>query len=53
MRKIQTATKNVVLLLLFYIEKIIFYWKTYLQKLSLYCFTCVTVSSCDRLLEMQ
>ena len=42
MRKSKTSTTNIFLLLLFYKEKIIFCWKTYLEKLIFlhlcYCF---------------
>ena len=50
MRKSQTITKNIFLLLLFYIEKYMFYEKTYFAKLSLYCYICITVFSHDKLL---
>ena len=42
MRKRQTTT-IFFLLLFFYIEKFIFCQKTYLEKLSLYCYICFTV----------
>ena len=55
MRKSQTTTINIFLLVLFYIAKFIFckliYWRftfgnfvnLYLEKLSLYCYICITV----------
>ena len=53
MRKSKTSTTNIFLLLLFYKEKIIFCWKTYLEKLIFlhlcYCFFFLR----GRLLEMQ
>ena len=39
----QTTATNIFLLLLFYIEKIIFCYKTYLEKFSLYWHICITV----------
>ena len=50
MRKSQTAA---FLLLLFYIGKLIFCWKTYLKKPSLYSYIGIAVFSRGRLLEMQ
>ena len=50
MRKSQTT---VFLLLLFYLGKFIFCETTYLEKLKLYCYICITVFSRGRLLEMQ
>ena len=52
-RKNQTATINIFLLLLFYVEEFIFYLKTFLKKLTLYCYVCITVFSRGRLLKIQ
>ena len=43
MRKSQTTTTNVFLLLRFDIEKFMFYSETYFEKLSLYCYIYITV----------
>ena len=43
MRKSHTTTINIILLLLFYIEKFIFCQKSYLEKVSLYCYICATI----------
>ena len=42
MRKRQKITINIFIPLFFYIEKIIFYYKTYLEKPSLYCYICMS-----------
>ena len=34
---------NIFLLLLFYLERFIYCSKTYLEKLNLYCYICITV----------
>ena len=48
---------NSLFLLLFYIEKLMFCLKrsleTYLEKLSLYCYICITFFSRDMLFQMQ
>ena len=52
-RKMRKSQTTKISFLLFYIKKIIFCLKTYLEKLSLYCYICNTVFSRSRLLEMQ
>ena len=42
MRKRQKITINIFIPLFFYIEKIIFCYKTYLEKPSLYCYICMS-----------
>ena len=51
--KYQTKLINILLLLLFHIEKITFCQKRYLKKIILYYYICITIFSCGRLLEMQ
>ena len=48
----KSATINIFLLLLFYVSKIIFCQKTYLEKLTFYCYICIAVASCGRLLKI-
>ena len=52
-RKIRKSQTTKISFLLFYIKKFIFCLKTYLEKLSLYCYICNTVFSRSRLLDMQ
>ena len=52
-RKMRKSQTTKISFLLFYIKKFIFCLKTYLEKLSLYCYICNTVFSRSRLLEMQ
>ena len=51
-RKSQTVIINIILLLLFHIEKFIFCQKTFLRKLNLHCYICIIVFPRGRLLEM-
>ena len=53
MRKSETTTINISLLLFFDMKKIIFCRKTYLKILRLYFYVCITVIPPVRLLEMQ
>ena len=53
MRKSETTTINISLLLFFDMKKIIFCQKTYLKILRLYFYVCITVIPPVRLLEMQ
>ena len=47
------TTTIIIYYILFYTEKFIFCQKTNLEKLSLICYVCITVFSCERLFEMQ
>ena len=53
MRKSETTTINISLILFFDMKKIIFCRKTYLKILRLYFYVCITVIPPVRLLEMQ
>ena len=53
MRKSKITTINVCLLLLFYLEQLLFCQKTYLENLISYCYICITVFLHGRLLVMQ
>ena len=45
MRKSQTKKLNIFLLSLFYVEKVMFCYETYLEKLSLSCYIFIAVFS--------
>ena len=53
LRKSQITTVNIFIVSFFYIEKLIFCQKTYLGKLNVYCFICITVVSRSSSLKMQ